>query len=1316
MDDIIDLDEDNKQIKVEVGLSEIDKMLMKQAMKDMDANMTGPQIVKGRKFEGAGFAGNPDKIIFKDFTVGFAVEKTIEITNISLGFNSFKLLPLEDEIIDFFEITYKPCGRIPAGISTQIKIKFTPMVDKDYYSNLKLLSETGLCLIPIECLYKKCLITIENPIITLGDVILGQEVKFQLNIENKGALSCDFKIMNRTEEEFIPIEEEEEANLTDDIRQYAEYTESNIIKEKQYYIETHNKILNDEIEAIKRAHEEDQNSALAMEIYLRKIEEDNLKREQEQLQQEEQLILDKIQGKDKNKPTNKKKSNTKMAYVKQEEEQEKPNTYNLNEELSKISLETNKKLVELSNNCILKQIRFPLKGIINEFSKKKVSFNILAKYIGNFDETLTFKVIFGKQIQIFKVQLLYNIIDFPIIPNKKLFCLDYLIEGNVFREKIVLQNTSHLSYKVQIYQHRSLNKIIEINPDLGYIQPNSSFEIWLKFDIIRDELAKLHPFFRNNSLVQTKQSSVALENIDGVEFNLPLKIVIANIGLPIILTVRFCSTNDNIIINPLFLEYNKVFIDESKTIDITIENKSLLSQKFGFIMLPKEFELTPSIGTINSGEKLIIKCNYQSFDNNIGHREGEIYCKITTNELTVKNIKIKYHIEIINSDVKIIPKNIIFQSLPEKEKAVKIITLYNNTSYDVTCEFLTPLYFLCGIKIMPKVFQINSNKFTTCVLEYESDFRPYNAFSINLIKENLIKLREMNLIDFECYPEMVELYEQACNSSNYEINPILENKIREEFNSIINKIYDQDKSKKGKKEDAKDKKEVKKDKKQLEEEEKRKKEEEEKRIEKEEIEKNERINEFTKDIRDNELALFGIEKHSFGPNVNDFKKDSLEYYDNDIYQNEIKSEHNRILIPLAYKKITNSDKLINQPKLQMTYIEVNTITTERDIIFDKTEINFGEVSVKTRKIVNLGIYNKTNKKMNINIKSLIVSNCFSLVNSVREIPPKSSFNFIVDFVPQMDIPYFDELVFVTDKTQASIKLSGKGVSPEVEVNIDKGIMFMGNSCIGNPIEKVFEIRNKSNFPVDFEIISLISGKKNRNNIKPFTFIPYKGLLKGEEKKEIKVIFYGDHLEFVNYFEYALIEVANQKKPNYIFFSGCSWTRQIYTRKYFSPLFYDLDSLKKREFNQDILKDAYDVQIKQEPIVLIFKKITGVDSIDNNILSEKAFKRKIIIGNCRLKDPKLEKNSNYEILMPKDDIYFSCDNLKGTINSGSESIATFTFKKPQLDPLLGNITELKGIGMWITAKAEIRLTGGFVNPGQNDLTIIDIVLKAYVDQL
>jgi hypothetical protein len=44
---------------------------------------------------------------------------------------------------------------------------------------------------------------------------------------------------------------------------------------------------------------------------------------------------------------------------------------------------------------------------------------------------------------------------------------------------------------------------------------------------------------------------------------------------------------------------------------------------------------------------------------------------------------------------------------------------------------------------------------------------------------------------------------------------------------------------------------------------------------------------------------------------------------------------------------------------------------------------------------------------------------------------------------------------------------------------------------------------------------------------------------------------------------------------------------------------------------------------------------------------------LVLGNCKLLDPKNEKNANFEITMPKDDKlgYFSCDNAKGQVTAG-----------------------------------------------------------------
>ena len=83
-----------------------------------------------------------------------------------------------------------PCGRVPAGISTHMTLKFMPVVNK---------SETGMVLVPIEILSKKCEIKIENPVMNFGIVILGQNISQTLNIENNGALECQFSFLDDKE-------------------------------------------------------------------------------------------------------------------------------------------------------------------------------------------------------------------------------------------------------------------------------------------------------------------------------------------------------------------------------------------------------------------------------------------------------------------------------------------------------------------------------------------------------------------------------------------------------------------------------------------------------------------------------------------------------------------------------------------------------------------------------------------------------------------------------------------------------------------------------------------------------------------------------------------------------------------------------------------------------------------------------------------------------------------------------------------------------------------------------------------------------------
>jgi hypothetical protein len=73
------------------------------------------QIAGGRVFKGEAFISKPDILLFKDFEVGRSYKKNFILTNVSYTFNSFKLLALDDAVIDFFVITYEKPGRMSAG-------------------------------------------------------------------------------------------------------------------------------------------------------------------------------------------------------------------------------------------------------------------------------------------------------------------------------------------------------------------------------------------------------------------------------------------------------------------------------------------------------------------------------------------------------------------------------------------------------------------------------------------------------------------------------------------------------------------------------------------------------------------------------------------------------------------------------------------------------------------------------------------------------------------------------------------------------------------------------------------------------------------------------------------------------------------------------------------------------------------------------------------------------------------------------------------------------------------------------------------------
>ena len=1342
-DDDYDPNDPNKPKKkkvIELSDQEIEKI--KSTIEEMKKNKVQPQVSVGRVYNKPGFVSKPPKIIYKDFEIGVKMSQTITITNCSYSFNSFQLQNLDDDIIDFFEIDYQSCGRIPAGISTKMTLHFTPVVNKDYHSSLKLLSETGMCVIPIECYCKKCLISFENENIDYGEVILGQEIILPLVVKNDGALQCKFTIVDEDKELLTNKEDEDEKEKDNELdSSYKDFIDRKIILHKEDYL---NDKGNDDgiIDIIKKKRVDEYRIKVIQE------EKENYEKEEKEKQEklEEELKNNPKAAKDKGKKKPGKEPEIELVdgipKERMEEVEKKVEEFSQNfkikdeedqkqydEMLAKIQFDKMK-------FYMLKQLRYPLHGQFNGYSKKNVSLILNAKYIGEYSLKCFMKIEYKGQIEYKEFNISFKVVDLPIYSEKKIYDLHHIIINEIFREKIVLVNKSNYAYKLQIFYHRDLSDFVELNPSLGYIQANSTFDIWLKLKVDKT-VENLISFFKGQD---TK---------DNIEYNFPLKIVLNNIKIPLITIIHFFLTGDKIKISDKMINYGKRYLDEKSKVKISLENTSLLPMKYGFIMLPKEFTVRLNIDNILSKEKTFVNIIYESKDGFSGHREGDIFCRVITDDLTTQNIKIKYHIELVNPELELKPKKICFQSLPEGEFEELRILITNKSEFkSFDCEFLTPPKCISGLTIMPKVFTIPPKGYTTSIIRFDSAMREYGPFTYEEIEKELgIKLSDgLNQLEKDIPIEGNE-------------NKLLEEKIKKEVEDTLNNAEDAEGGgKKGKKVDNKKdvKKEApkkldpKKDKKAIEEEEKKKKEEEEQKLKEEEAKKEERLKNFN---LEDELKHFGAET-------------IFKNIEND------RSCHWKFMVPLFYRNHIDKEQISsidqNNIKLKTSFLEVHTCCVEKTLVFDNTEIDFGEVSVETRKTVNLILTNKSNKVAKLKMKPLILTNCFRIVNAIRDIQPQSSFIYIVEFLPLKDLPYFDDFTIYTNETQSTVHLKGIGVKPEVTTTVNDGILFMGNSVMGNTIEKTFDIISKSNFKISYEIKSIKTGKKNKTGLQPFCYVPYTGDIEPNGKVTITVTFNGDHQDFENYFDFILIDVPNQKVENKILVTAYCWERQVYWKELVDIKYPDNLFLTK-VIEQDVFVDCLKLKStslssNNDRIVLIFtpentiqlskeksqmssskgmmsdksdskkesrqgKKPTQDeknkkgkednkigDGVEINEENEKCFKRKLVIGNCKLNDAKSEKNGNYEIILDKDCSYFTCDNPKGAINSGSEVILTFTYKKPEGDPLTKDIKCLKGIGMWVEAKCELKINGGFIQPNMSDNVSIDVILRAYVEQI
>lgn len=111
---------------------------------------------------------------------------------------------------------------------------------------------------------------------------------------------------------------------------------------------------------------------------------------------------------------------------------------------------------------------------------------------------------------------------------------------------------------------------------------------------------------------------------------------------------------------------------------------------------------------------------------------------------------------------------------------------------------------------------------------------------------------------------------------------------------------------------------------------------------------------------------------------------------------------------------------------------------------------------------------------------------------------------------------------------------------------------------------------------------------------------------------------------------------------------------MFVREFFPFEWRPNEELRKRyEEPLQMLTHSNSTIQKQRIMLEFMRDEDSVKITDNEFFAEQNRVRKLIFGNCRLLDVKLEKNGSAELTPPKDEKYFEVDQAKVALNGGQD---------------------------------------------------------------
>ncbi|CAD7957811.1 unnamed protein product [Amoebophrya sp. A25] len=519
----------------------------------------------GKTFKGAAFIPKPSVIEYLDFDADEKYKQVIEVTNVSLTFNQFKLLPMDDRYQDFFDIGFDPPGRMSAGVSCKITLRYMPKLFQDIWTTFPILAKTGRIDFPIMCLTKKTVLDLEpkelseeekqqqavsgkqkvkkkgppdpavppelrdaeywrDPseilLVDFGNVVFGEWSTREVQIMNTGALPAGYSIREAVVED-EPIPELERQN---------EHRRTRMLASDPWQ-----KLRTGSDMSCSPAKDAGGLGGGTVDA-----------------------ALEDASGGDGGSP---------------------PNVSTSRGDLPDLATNT-----ASGSSGLPSMLAFAETGSFVARGSSKIEFIFTPRHLGEFSCKFVIEVDnkapgdarFQKR---YFLKMVGRCIDVPIYAEREVYNLHTILYEHTFRELIVLKNRSSVAMKVRVERPklsdpRLLPGEIQISPDTAYVQGLGQQSIQFKVVLQRDFLDRNPQYKRDD------------RKYGPASFKIPVKMVGADQVLPVWTCITGNLTQNDISFAPDKLDFGSVFVDAARYKKVTITNHSKLPQSLCFAGLP----------------------------------------------------------------------------------------------------------------------------------------------------------------------------------------------------------------------------------------------------------------------------------------------------------------------------------------------------------------------------------------------------------------------------------------------------------------------------------------------------------------------------------------------------------------------------------------------------------------------------------------------------------------------------------------------------------------------------------------------------------